>query len=383
MPAVLRRRRHPARQLRAGGMPDAGGLVIATDQTAARAYAETLDQDHRGAARRRAVRRPRRLGRGSPSSPPGTSGGWSRCGWSPRASTCRGWRSACTPPARRPRCSSRRRSAGSCGRGGRGETASVFLPSVPMLLELASELEAQRDHVLGKPHRGRRTASTTNCSPTPTGRKDEPGEEEKAFTSLGADAELDQVIFDGSSFGTATFAGSDEEADYLGIPGLLDADQMRALLRQRQEKQLDRTEIQQTPAPPQQVAERLAAADELPSCAANSIPWWRSCTIAPVNRTASSTENSDASAVAHRPRWRAPSSCATASLFCGAGDQPTAGDEPAVNDETGDCWKAVARCRGRVATRGFRTADQMVASASASVTTVAPSSRSRSVCSFA
>ena len=32
------------------------------------------------------------------------------------------------------------------------------------------------------------------------------------------------MIFDGSSFGTATPAGSDEEADYLGIPGLLDAD---------------------------------------------------------------------------------------------------------------------------------------------------------------
>ena len=34
-----------------------------------------------------------------------------------------------------------------------GETASVFVPSVPVLLGLASELEAQRDHVLGKPHR--------------------------------------------------------------------------------------------------------------------------------------------------------------------------------------------------------------------------------------
>ena len=50
---------------------------------------------------------------------------------------------------------------------------------------------------------------------------------------LGADAELDQVIFDGSSFGTATPAGSDEEADYLGIPGLLEADQMRDLLRRQ------------------------------------------------------------------------------------------------------------------------------------------------------
>ena len=48
------------------------------------------------------------------------------------------------------------------------------------------------------------------------------------------------MIFDGSSFGTATPAGSEEEADYLGIPGLLDADQMRDLLRRRQEEQLDR-----------------------------------------------------------------------------------------------------------------------------------------------
>ena len=47
---------------------------------------------------------------------------------------------------------------------------------------------------------------------------------DNGFESLGADAELDQVIFDGSSFGTATPAGSEEEADYLGIPGLLDAD---------------------------------------------------------------------------------------------------------------------------------------------------------------
>jgi hypothetical protein len=48
------------------------------------------------------------------------------------------------------------------------------------------------------------------------------------------------VIFDGSSFGTATPAGSDEEADYLGIPGLLDAGQMRELLRRQQEEQYDR-----------------------------------------------------------------------------------------------------------------------------------------------
>ena len=69
-------------------------------------------------------------------------------------------------------------------------------------------------------------------------RRTEPTDTEAGFESLGADAELDQLIFDGSSFGTATPAGSDEEADYLGIPGLLDTSQMRELLRRRQEEQL-------------------------------------------------------------------------------------------------------------------------------------------------
>jgi plasmid stabilization system protein ParE len=73
---------------------------------------------------------------------------------------------------------------------------------------------------------------------------------DNGFESLGADAELDQVIFDGSSFGTATPAGSEEEADYLGIPGLLDAEQMRDLLRRRQEEQLTkRTASGEVPRP--------------------------------------------------------------------------------------------------------------------------------------
>ena len=109
---------------------------------------------------------------------------------------------------------------------------------MPVLLDLAAQLEAQRDHVLGKPHR-EKDGLEDDLLADANKQKDELGEEEKAFTSLGADAELDQVIYDGSSFGTATFAGSDEEADYLGLPGLLDADQMRALLRQRQQTQVE------------------------------------------------------------------------------------------------------------------------------------------------
>jgi hypothetical protein len=117
-----------------------------------------------------------------------------------------------------------------------GETASIFLPSVPTLLDLASQMEAQRDHVLGKPHR----ESLGDDDEPVERRRSESTEDDNGFESLGADAELDQVIFDGSSFGTATPAGSEEEADYLGIPGLLDAEQMRDLLRRRQEEQIDR-----------------------------------------------------------------------------------------------------------------------------------------------
>jgi superfamily II DNA or RNA helicase len=118
-----------------------------------------------------------------------------------------------------------------------GETASIFLPSVPNLLQLASEMEAQRNHVLGKPHR---ESQGDEFEEYEEKQKSEPSEMDNGFEMLGADAELDQVIFDGSSFGTATPAGSDEEADYLGIPGLLDSTQMRDLLRRRQEEQLDR-----------------------------------------------------------------------------------------------------------------------------------------------
>jgi superfamily II DNA or RNA helicase len=118
-----------------------------------------------------------------------------------------------------------------------GETASIFLPSVPNLLQLASEMEAQRNHVLGKPHR---ESQGDEFEEYEEKAKSEPSEMDNGFEMLGADAELDQVIFDGSSFGTATPAGSDEEADYLGIPGLLDSTQMRDLLRRRQEEQLDR-----------------------------------------------------------------------------------------------------------------------------------------------
>ncbi|MCK0518566.1 DEAD/DEAH box helicase [Williamsia sp. DF01-3] len=236
IPAVLQAAHTRLRQLRKSGMPDAGGLVIASDQTVARDYAELL-QAITGKAPALVL-----------SDDPKSSSRIAEFGDSddewmvavrmvsegvdvPRLAVGVYATSASTPlyfaqaigrfvRSRRP-----------------GENASVFLPSVPVLLQLASQLEAQRDHVLGKPHReseGLDDALLNDANKT----KDEK-DDERGFESLHADAELDQVIFDGSSFGTATFSGSDEEADYLGLPGLLDADQVRDLLQKRQSDQIE------------------------------------------------------------------------------------------------------------------------------------------------
>jgi hypothetical protein len=47
------------------------------------------------------------------------------------------------------------------------------------------------------------------------------------------------VLYDGGEFGTATAAGSAEEEDFLGLPGLLEPDQVRTLLTKRQQSQLN------------------------------------------------------------------------------------------------------------------------------------------------
>jgi superfamily II DNA or RNA helicase len=118
----------------------------------------------------------------------------------------------------------------------RGETASVFLPSVPVLLGFASELEAERDHIL------RASSDTPEEDELAEAlrERDTPDQldKEKAFEALNASAHFDRVLFDGGEFGTAIEAGSPEEEDFLGLPGLLDPDQVRTLLRKRQEAQL-------------------------------------------------------------------------------------------------------------------------------------------------
>jgi superfamily II DNA or RNA helicase len=222
------------------GMADAGGLVIASDQTTARAYAAILAEitgttpaivlsDEKGASARiarfadsdeRWMVAVRMVSEGVDV---------------PRLAVGVYATSASTPlffaqavgrfvRSRRP-----------------GETASVFLPSVPVLLALASELEAQRDHVLGEPHRGDEQLDDELLAAAQR-QEDEPGEDEKSFTSLSAEAELDQLIYEGTSF-------SADEEDYLGLPGLLEPDQVRTLLNQRQKEWMTRSQKSGAPAP--------------------------------------------------------------------------------------------------------------------------------------
>ncbi|NMH96310.1 DEAD/DEAH box helicase family protein, partial [Pseudonocardia acidicola] len=245
IPAVLAAADKRLSGHRAGGMPDAGGLVIASDQTTARAYAGILADitgtppvvvlsDEAGASDRiaqfsasddRWMVAVRMVSEGVDV---------------PRLAVGVYATSASTPlffaqaigrfvRSRRP-----------------GETASVFVPSVPVLLGLASELEAQRDHVLGKPHRAEEKWNDEELAAAQR-QQDEPGEDEKSFTALHADAELDQLIYEGTSF-------SADEEDYLGLPGLLEPDQVRLLLNQRQQQWLakgqNRTGAQARATPP-------------------------------------------------------------------------------------------------------------------------------------
>ena len=57
------------------------------------------------------------------------------------------------------------------------------------------------------------------------------------FEALESDAEFDHVLFDAKQFGLNAATGSDEEQEYLGLPGLLEPDQMAVLLRERQSAQ--------------------------------------------------------------------------------------------------------------------------------------------------
>ncbi len=145
----------------------------------------------------------------------------------------------------------------------RGETASIFLPSVPTLLTHASEMEVERDHALGRAITDEADIFAAENDLLAQAQASEAASDEELglpFEALGSEATFDHVLYDGATFGHAgeVHVGSEEEMDFLGIPGLLEPDQMRDLLRQRQ---AERAKKQQAARPE---AAELAATDDVP-----------------------------------------------------------------------------------------------------------------------
>lgn len=134
-----------------------------------------------------------------------------------------------------------------------GESATVFLPSVPVLLRHAAEMELQRDHVLG--HRvgdgtwteedAMMAAANAERSTMDIELSDVP-----AFEALDSEATLDRVLFDNKEF--SALPGNAEEEDFLGIPGLLAPDQVATLLHAK------RVEARSRPARPRATHEEVS-----------------------------------------------------------------------------------------------------------------------------
>jgi hypothetical protein len=123
----------------------------------------------------------------------------------------------------------------------RGETASVFLPSVPVILTHAATMEEERDHALNRPSSDEAEASLwaeeEGLIAAANRTEKTVGLEEQSFEALESDAHFDHVLFDAQQFGLHAAVGSEEEQDYLGLPGLLEPEQVATLLHERQARQ--------------------------------------------------------------------------------------------------------------------------------------------------
>lgn len=120
----------------------------------------------------------------------------------------------------------------------RGELASIFVPSVPILLALAAELEKERDHALD-----RETADDQLLDDESLERAQEREAasaellDEYEWQALGSVATFEKVLYDGQDFGTLAEPDSPEEWEFIGIPGILEPEDVSRLLKLRQARQ--------------------------------------------------------------------------------------------------------------------------------------------------
>ncbi len=115
------------------------------------------------------------------------------------------------------------------------ESATVFLPAVRPLLALAATMEEQRNHVMPPPRRTEEDLEELDLPPRP----EREGELQK-WEALEADARFAHVLHGGTAH---TGAGNrpatpldEEDAEFVGIPGLLTPEQTAELLSKRDDE---------------------------------------------------------------------------------------------------------------------------------------------------
>jgi superfamily II DNA or RNA helicase len=235
-------------------IPDAGGLVIATDQTSARAYAailvgitgesptvvlsdekessDRIDEFSHGTSRWMVAVRMVSEGVDVPRLAVGV--------YATSASTPLFFAQAIGRFVRARR---------------RGETASVFLPDVPSLMGLATQLELERDHALDRISDGSGEGDLWNPEDAMVAEANREGKGSDAlgddfkYEAMSSSATFDRVVYDGDEFGQWAEPGTEEELDFIGLPGLLEPEQVHELLTQRQARQAKRSSTKAQPAP--------------------------------------------------------------------------------------------------------------------------------------
>ena len=221
--------------LRENGMPDAAGLILASDQDDARAYAKIVRRVTGKAAELilsddpKASKKIERFATGS-----------ARIAVCvrmisegvdvPRAAVLAWMTSYRTPLF----------FAQAVGRvvraRGAHESATVFLPAVRPLLTLAASMEEQRNHVMPPPKT--ETGEELDLEPLPPKEKDEDGLPQ--WEALEADARFAHVLHSGTAHtgegsGPTVVVGEEDE-EFLGIPGLLTPAQTAELLSKRDDE---------------------------------------------------------------------------------------------------------------------------------------------------
>ena len=109
---------------------------------------------------------------------------------------------------------------------------------MPVLLGLATELERERDHALD-----RETDADALLEDDLLERAEQQESasaellDEYEWTALGSVATFEKVLYDGEEYGTLAEPGTPEEWDFIGIPGILEPEEVSRLLRSRQAAQ--------------------------------------------------------------------------------------------------------------------------------------------------